>query len=125
MPTPILNPYSGFQPLGLIVVSAVGTPVPLSQNIGSYYSATGKSEYALQFGQFMLRATATNTGAIYLVSPGQPASNTDAIIWFLLPGESLIINEDSDSRNSYSLDSFQIDAATNGNSVLVTGVIGA
>jgi hypothetical protein len=125
MPTPIFIPFSGFQPLGLITVAAAGTPVSLSVNVGAYYTASGRSEYAMQFGQIWLRATSTNTGAIYLVTPGQPATNTDAIIWALLPGEYIFIGGDSDSRNSYSLESFMIDAATSGNSVQVTGVIGA
>jgi hypothetical protein len=128
MATKILNPFSGFQPLGTITVATAGVPVLLSQNIGTYYSAASGgpkgSEYAMQFGQLWLRASAANTGNIYLVHPGQPATNTDAIIWYLEPGEFLFIGSDSPSRNSYSLESFELDADTGGNTVLVTGVIG-
>jgi hypothetical protein len=123
MPTPILAPY-GLQPLGLITVAAAGTPVPLWTNIGTYYTTTGASEYAMFFNQIWVRASAGNTGAIYLVAPGQPASNTDAIIWYLEPGEFIFIGADSPARNMYGLDSFAIDAATSGNTAQVTGIVG-
>lgn len=125
MPTPILVPYGPFQPLGLITVTTAGTPVPLTQNIGTYYAAEGKSEYALQFNQIWIFAPATNTGALYLVLPGQPATNTDAIIWQLAPGTSIQIGSDSPARNVYGLNSFWLDAATSGNTAQVTGVVGA
>lgn len=124
MPTPLLVPYGPFWPLGLITVTAAGTPVSLSQNIGPYYTATGKSEYAASFNQIWVFASTTNTGNIYLVSPGQPASNTGAIIWQLAPGGSVIIGADSLARNMYDLNSFMIDTATNGNTAQVTGVVG-
>lgn len=124
MPSPIITPYGPFQPLGLITVTTAGTPVSLSQNIGAYYSATGKSEYAMCFNQIWVLASSTNTGNIYLTSPGQPASNTSAIIWQLAPGAFVFIGADSPSRNMYDLNSFSIDATTNGNSAQVTGIVG-
>jgi hypothetical protein len=124
MPTPILVPYGPFQPLGLITVAAAGTPVPLTQNIGTYYAAEGKSEYAMQFDKIMVFAPTTNTGLIFMVLPGQPATNTDAIIWQLAPGTSFIFDSDSPARNMFGLNSFWIDAATSGNTAQVTGVVG-
>lgn len=124
MPTPLLVPYGPFQPLGLITVAAAGTPVPLSQNIGTYYTATGKSEFAMSFNQVWVYASTTNTGNIYLVAPGQPASNTDAIIWQLAPGAFIFIGADSPVRNHFDLNSFMIDAATSGNTAQVTGYVG-
>lgn len=124
MPTPILTPYGPFQPLGLITVATPGTPVKLSTNIGDYYTATGKSEYAMYFNQIWIKAASTNTGNIYLVLPGQPASNTDAIIWALGPGEFIFVGADSPSRNMYGLNSFMLDADTAANAAQVTGVVG-
>lgn len=125
MPTPIFVPYGPFQPLGLITVVNEGTPVSLASNIGPYFTATGKSEYAQSFNQVWIRASSTNTGAIYLVAPGQTAANTDAIIWYLLPGEFILIGSDALSRNTYDLGCMLIDAATSGNSCQVTGIVGA
>lgn len=124
MPTPLLVPYGPFWPLGLITVTTAGTPVSLSQNVGAYYTATGKSEYAASFNQIWVFASSTNTGNIYLVAPGQPASNTGAIIWQLAPGGFIFIGADATSRNRYDLNSFMIDTATNGNTAQVTGVVG-
>lgn len=123
MPTPIFNPY-GIQPLGLITVATVGTPVSLSSLIGPYYTAQGKSEYAMSFCQIWVRASTANTGVIYLTAPGQAASNTGAILWFLNPGEYIFIGADAPSRNQFSLESFSLDTATNGNSAIVTGLVG-
>lgn len=124
MPTPLLVPYGPFWPLGLITVTTAGTPVHLDVNIGNYYSATGKSEYGASFNQIWVYASTTNTGNIYLVSPGQNASNTGAIIWTLAPGGFIFIGADSPARNMYGLNSFDIDATTSGNSAQVTGVVG-
>lgn len=126
MPTPFFVPYGPFQPLGLITVTTAGTPVALDSNLASnYYSAKGKSEYAISFNQIWLKATSTNTGNIYLVLPGQVASNTSAIIWALGPGEFIFIGADALSRNNYGLNAFMLDATTSGNTVLVTGVVGS
>lgn len=126
MPTPFFVPYGPFQPLGLITVTTAGTPVGIDTNLASnYYSATGKSEYAITLNQVWVKATSTNTGNIYLVLPGQPASNTGAIIWALGPGEFIFIGSDALSRNTYGFNSFMLDATTNGNSAIVTGVVGA
>jgi hypothetical protein len=124
MPTPILVPYGPFQPLGLITVTTPGTPIPIYQNIGSYYTATGASAYAMSFNQVWIRATAANTGAIYLVAPGGSLNNTGSIIWYLNPGEYIFIGADALSRNTYALGDFLIDGATTGNSCTVTGIVG-
>lgn len=118
-------PYGPFQPLGLITITTVGTPVAINVNLGAYYTSTGKSEYAMSFNQLWLRATSSNTGAIYLMAPGQTSTNTGMIIWYLLPGEYIFIGGDALSRNTYDLGCMQIDAATDGNSVTVTGIVGA
>jgi hypothetical protein len=125
MPTPVPMPYGPFQPLGTITVATAGTPVALNVNLGQYYTQTGKSEYAMSWSQLWIRAASTNTGALYLVTPGQTATNTDSIIWYLLPGEYIFIGSDALSRNTYSFNDLMIDAATNGNSCIVTGVVGA
>ena len=124
MPTPLLFPYGPFQPLGLITVATPGTPVPLSQNIGVYYSSVGKSEYALQFNQVLIQATLANTGNIVLVVPGGSINNTDSIIFTLGPGSYLFLGGDAPARNTFDLNSFWIDSNVGGSSAQVTGYTG-
>lgn len=123
MPTPLKVPYGPFWPLGLITVAAVGTPAQLAQNIGTYYTQAGGSEYAAAFNQFYIRASLTNTGNIYLVAPGQPASNTGAILIILAPGEFVFLGSASWNLNVMGLGAFELDADTNGNSAQVTGFV--
>ena len=122
MPTPLLFPYGPFQPLGLITVSTVGTPVSLATNIGQYYTATGKSEYAVSFNQLIFQATSGNTGAIILVVAGGSASNADSIIYQIAPGATWVLGADAQSKNRYDLNCVWVDTATNGNSVQVCGI---
>ncbi len=124
MPTPLLFPWGPFQPLGLITVAVAGVPVPLTQNIGTYYSSTGKSEYSMNFNQIWIYASSGNTGNIYLVVPGGSANNSDSIIWQLAPGGFIFIGGDAPSRNTFDLNSFWIDSATGGNSAQITGYVG-
>jgi len=120
MPTPLLFPYGPFQPLGLITVATAGTPVPLTQNIGVYYSDVGKSEYAISFQTIIFQAPSTNTGAIYIVVAGGSANNSDSIIYTLASGATWSFSADAQSKNRFGLQSFWIDAATSGNAVQVS-----
>ena len=124
MPTPLLVPYGPFWPLGLITVASAGTPVALSVNIGQYYTATGKSEYAACFSQIWVFASSGNTGNIYLVSPGGSKNNSGSIIWPLAPGQYIYVGGDFLARNTFDLNSFMIDADNGGATCQVTGYVG-
>jgi len=89
-----------------------------------YYSATGKSEFTFQWQQVWLAASTSNNGNIYLVTPGQPATNTSAIIWKLGPGATLFLGAGYQTRNGFDLNSFWLDADTSGNTVQVTALPG-
>lgn len=120
------SPNGPFYPFGLITVAAAGTPVPLYQNFTAQqllYLSTGTSEYSLRVNQLWVLATATNTGNIYLISPGGSKNVSNSILFVIPPGGSFFINVPAIARNTIGMNDLTIDADTGGNTVRITGMI--
>jgi len=120
--------YGAIVPLGKITVATDGTPIALSVNCGPLAGQLGApgSNAGLPgtpLVQIILTAPATNTLGIYILPRGKTKTNTDSIIAFINPGNSISLP--SGLVGSAILpENFVVDSDTSGNIVYGCGFIG-
>ena len=130
-------------PLGLIVVAAAGTPVPVMSLVdpsnamapNTPVSATNPTQYTPRANQIMFQGMRAgshglqnNQGNVYIMRQGvQGAGNRDdygSMVMCLVPGQTVFLAAAAVSNDVYSPYRYFIDADNNSDGVLATLFIG-
>jgi hypothetical protein len=122
--------------LGLFTVATAGTVIPLTTNVKTTNAfgtpAAGVSGLTtvgqlapITANQIICMAPSANTGDVYLVFKGQAAAGTGgtSVVLSIPKGTTQILRAPQMS-NPFQVDVLGVDAATNGDKLYVTLVIG-
>lgn len=124
MGLPFVNPTTGIWPFGVIRPVAAGTPVPITQNIGSQRQKSPHL-YANKVLQVTFIVPTANTGVVYLLKPGYTKAQTNGLIRTILPGsEPVTIPEGVFFPGGLMPDDIWVDVDTTGDGVQVYGIRG-
>lgn len=130
-------------PLGFIVVSTPGTPVPImslvdASNVNAPQTATPpvpnsatrpSNEYTATCQQIMFQGYKSagpalmNTGNVYIVRKGGSKADTGTIVKILAPGETFFLASAALNLNVFSPYRYEIDADTANDGALVTLIV--
>jgi hypothetical protein len=123
------SPVSGMWPLGMITVSASGTPVALNINVGAQ-TQTATTHVTNNVRQVIFTPDIDNTGAIYILRKAQGVTVTKLTTNFIvaviyptnppvaLPSGSIGLS------SAINIDDYVVDADSNSDKVFVTAVFG-
>lgn len=135
MPDSVLKDvYGPDWPLGLIIVTASGTPVSIMSLVGAGIDP----EYNVAFNQIMFQGfrkgtgpsgLQDNVGNVYVVRQPDSTGTGDhddygAIVLCVKPGQTVFIAAAAPNLNVYNPNRYRIDADNNNDACLVTGFVG-
>lgn len=131
------NPQGPVYPLGLITVANAGTPVDLSQRVGTNSSfgtpsggvsplTAAGSPAPLVCNKLIITPIGTAGKYIYLIYKGQAAGagNGTSVICAVPVGQTFVLEMPPHAGNPLALDRLQLDTDTNGTAAFVTAIMG-
>jgi hypothetical protein len=79
--TPYTEPVGGFWPLGKIIVTTAGVPVPLTQNVGSQKQGGSYSlKKASRVRQYIFTLDSASGGNIYITKSPHSYTDTNCVV---------------------------------------------